>query len=162
MTLSSNINYKSKIKKADDINPNSVLGMLEEVRSEISDLDSSFRNKTLKEVLGIIEKGSYRIDGTVKKVIDLSDARGVISAYKENSEGGCQSCVSLGSETLCAEDGECGHYCKVSDPDYDKEARGVGVKYSGFSPKIKEHYENPCKDWKPKFPQTLEVLLAKI
>ena len=164
MTLSSNINYKSKIKTVEEINPDSVLGMLREVRSEISDLDSSFKNKTLKEVLWVIEEGTYRIDGTVRKVINLSHAKEVISKYRENSEGGCLSCVSLGKETIDAQDGSSGWYCKVSDPDYNRNTRGEepGVRYGGSSPKIKEHYKNPCGDWKPKFPKKLEILLAKL
>ena len=71
--------------------------------------------------------------------------------------------VNLGREIIDAQSATSGLYCQVSDPDYDANAIGdrLGVRYSGFSPKVKNHYDMPCDDWKPRFPQKLEEIIGK-
>lgn len=138
-----------------------VLSMLYDVRKSIGNLENSFTNVSLARVLEVVETGKYEINGKVSTRINLSAAKGVIDAYKKYSEGGCQSCVSLGRETIDAQDATSGWYCQVSDPDFNENAIGdqLGVRYSGFSPKIKKHYENPCEAWKPRFSPTLDKLV---
>ena len=89
-------------------------------------------------------------------------ARKVIEVYREYSGGGCQSCISLGIETIDAQDATSGWYCKVSDPDYNQNSVGdkPRVRYEGFSPKVRKHYNNPCNSWNPVFSPKIEELLA--
>ncbi len=157
MGLETKIKYKPKIK----ISPKSVKEMFYDIKSSISKLDNSFENLSNKEILKIIEKGKYKIKNEqFDTIIDLSRPEVVMNIYRNDSEGGCQSCVSLGRETIDAQDATSGIYCKKSDPDYNSHAIGEpGVKYEGLSPKIRKHYNSPCKDWKPTFSPTIEKLL---
>ena len=105
----------------------------------------------------IVEEGEFlseEEESTMCKV-DLSAARGIVRAYQINSEPGCQSCTELSRETLDAQDASTGRYCGDSDPDFVD----GHVRYSGNSPKVKEHYNFPCSVWKPRFSQTLGELL---
>ena len=137
--------------------------MLRDVRVDIGRVDSSFADVDLTKVLAVVEAGKYEINGNVSTRIDLSYAKGVIDAYRRYSEGGCQSCVNLGRETIDTQDATSGWYCRVSDPDYDKNAVGDGprVRYSGFSPKVRKHYQNPCSDYVPRFSPPLKELIDK-
>ena len=138
--------------------------MLHEVRDSVGKLDNSFLNAGLARVLEVIKDGKYELNGEVSTRIDLSSTKGVIDAYRKYSEGGCQSCLNLGRETIDAQDASSGFYCRVSDPDYDKNAIGdrLGVHYGGFSPKISKHYKSPCgSDWKPRFSPKLEKLISE-
>lgn len=167
MPLLQEVKYERKIDRLGDIPtgdvPKEVLSMLRDVRDSIGKLDGSFANVDLLNVLKIVETGKYEIEGNVSTKIDLSSAKSVINAYREYSEGGCQSCVSFGRETIDAQDATSGFYCQVSDPDYNENAIGdrPGVRYSGSSPKIKKHYKNPCGDWKPRFSPRLEELASR-
>ena len=138
-----------------------VLSMLHDVRDSVGKLENSFLNVSLARVLEVVESGKYELNGNVSTRINLSSAKSVINSYREYSEGGCQSCVSLGRETIDAQDATSGRYCQVSDPDFNKNAIGdeLGVRHEGFSPKINKHYKNPCGDWKPKFLPTLDKLI---
>lgn len=161
MALTSQITYETRIKGFKDISPESVLSMLHDVRDDIKKLDAGFADADLKRVLAVVETGKYVVNGKVSTHIDLSSAKSVIEAYREHSEGGCQSCKSLGRETIDAQDASSGWYCEVSDPDYNKNAVGdePGVLYEGFSPKVKKHYHDPCKSWEPTFSQKLEEII---
>lgn len=161
MPLLQEIKYATKISRFEDISPEAVLSMLHDIKESIGKLDNSFFNADLSTVLKVVEVGDYEVNGGVSIHIDLSSAKGVINTYREYSEGGCQSCKSLGRETIDAQDGSSGLYCRVSDPDFNKDARGdeLGVRYEGFSPKIRKHYGNPCGDWKPRFSLTLDKLI---
>jgi hypothetical protein len=164
MSLVSKVKYETSIKKFEDISPDSVLSMLRDVGADIKKLDDSFQHLDLEKVRQTIEKGEYIIKGKVSTIIDLSEAKEIIEQYREDSEGGCQSCQKLGSEVIDAMDADIGYYCEVADPDCKKgwipeyQSR---VTYSGNSPKVKKYYHNPCKDWKPTFSPTLEVLISK-
>ena len=159
MGLVQDIKYESQIKSFDDMTSESVYSMVKDIKDEISGLDSNFNKKTLLEVAQIIESKFYKIPKSFVKV-DLSEPAGVLESYREYSEGGCQSCINLGRETIDAQDASSGWYCRIDDPDYNKNAIGdqPGVSYSGFSPKIEKYYKNPCSSWKPRFSQTLEKL----
>ena len=163
MSLISEVKYEINIKKLKDIHPDSVLSMLRDVRVDIGRVDSSFADVDLTKVLAVVEAGKYEINGNVSTRIDLSYAKGVIDAYRRYSEGGCQSCVSLGRETIDAQDATSGWYCQVFDPDYYVNAISdrSGVRYEGFSPKVRKHHNMPCDDWRPVFSPKLEELIGK-
>ncbi len=168
MPLLQEVKYEAKIDRLGDIPavevPKVVLSMLHDVRDSVGKLDSSFLNAGLARVLAVVEAEKYELNGGVSTRIDLSSAKGVIDAYRKYSDGGCQSCLNLGRETIDAQDATSGFYCKVSDPDYDENAveDRLGVSYSGFSPKISKHYKSPCgSDWKPRFSPKLEKLISE-
>lgn len=163
MGLLQEVKYESEIKRLEDISPQSVLALLKDVRTNIAGLDSSLTDANLAKVLEIIESGKYEINGHVSTRVNLTTAQGVVKAYREYSEGGCQSCVNLGRETIDAQDASSGWYCRVSDSDFDKEVIGdrPRVRYSGFSPKISKHYKTPCDDWKPRFSPTIDKLIEQ-
>ena len=162
MVLLSKIKYETSINDLKDISPDSVLSMLRDVRVDIGKLDGSFTDVDLTRVLSIVETRKYEVNGSVSTCIDLSSAKGVIDAYRRYSEGGCQSCLSLGRETIDAQDATSGWYCQVSDPDYDSNVIGdrPGVRYSGSSPKVKRHQNTPCDFWEPRFSPKLEELIG--
>jgi len=157
MALLSETKYKPSIKKLEDISSKTVLSMLQDVRADIGNLESSFANADLTKVLKIVESGSYKINGKISTYIDLSSAKGIIGAYRKYSEGGCQSCVRFGTEVLDAQDAIVGRYCIVSDPDYN--INKIPPVREGLTPKVRKHYDNPCNSWKPKFDIKLEVLV---
>ena len=165
MPLLQEIKYEEKTGNWANRSPEevskAVLSMLHDVRDSVGKLENSFLDVSLARVLEVVESGKYELNGSVPTRIDLSSAKRVIDSYKKYSEGGCQSCLSLRRETIDAQDATSGWYCKVSDPDFNKNAIGdeLGVRYGGFSPKISKHYKNPCGDWKSRFPPTLDKLI---
>jgi ribosomal protein L18E len=163
MVLLSKVKYETNIKELKDISSDSILSMLKDVKADIRRVDDSFTDVNLVRVLAIIEKGKYLVNGSVITIIDLSSAKNVVEAYRRYSEGGCQSCINLGRETIDAQDASPGLYCRVNDPDYDANALGYRsrVSYSGFSPKVRKHHNLPCDDWKPRFLPKLEELISK-
>ena len=165
MTLISRVKYHAAIKRLEDISPEAVLGMLKDVGQDIARLNRSFKDTKLAEVLKIVEQREYTIKGRVTTVVDLSSAKGIVDTYREHSEGGCHSCVSLGRETIDAQDAESGWYCGVSDRDYDRVNAGIetrhGCRYTGFSPKVKKHWKSPCDSWKPRFSPKLDELVRR-
>lgn len=163
MALMSEVKYETQIKSLDDLNSESILLMLSDVRSNIGNIDASFSDVPLKKVLEVIENGTYEVNGIIAIRVNLKEAKGVTDAYRKYSEGGCQSCVNLGRETIDAQDASSGWYCRVSDPDFDENAIGdrPGVRYSEFSPKISKYFKSPCDDWKPRFSQNLDELIKE-
>jgi len=163
MGLVQGLRYETDIKGR-DITPEVVLSMLRDVRAEIGMIGGSFRQSKLTRVLSIVEDGSYEFQGAqgaARTHVNLSAAKKIIDTYRELSEGGCKSCTSLGRETVNAQDGTSGWYCRDSDPDFDENAVGdqQGVRMSGFSPKVGRHYQKPCDVWDPKLKPKLEVLI---
>ncbi|MBS3075350.1 hypothetical protein J4429_02725 [Candidatus Pacearchaeota archaeon] len=163
MALLSEVKYETKIRELKDISPEAVLFMLRDVRADIGRLDDSFLDVNLAKVLITVESGQYEVNGSVSTRINLSSAKDIIDAYRKYSEGGCQSCASLGIETIDAQDATSGWFCEISDPDYNKNAIGdrPRVRYKGFSPKVNKHYQNPCSAWKPRFSLKLDELVKK-
>jgi len=163
MALLSEVKYETNIGELKDISADSVLSMLRDVQTDIGRVDSSFAYADLAKVLAVVETGKYEVNGSVSTRIDLSSAKGVVDAYRRYSEGGCQSCVNLRRETIDAQDATSRWYCRVSDPNYDANAISdrPGVRYSGFSPKVRKHHDMPCDDWKPRFSPKLEELIGK-
>lgn len=160
MALVSRLSYELRTNGSKDISPDYVLRMLNEVREDIASVDANFVDSDLAEVLAIIEAGKHEIQGKIQTIIDLSSAQSVVNAYRKKSEGGCQSCINLGIETIDAQDASSGWYCEDSDPDFNKAAgEKHGCKYSGFSQKVKAHYKNPCDSWLPKYSPPLAELI---
>lgn len=163
MALVTNVKYEPLIKKFENISPANVLNMLKDVRADIGRLDPNFANADLLTVLKAVETGKHEIKGAVSIRVNLSSAQGIIETYREYSEGGCHSCVSLGREVIDAQDAEVAWYCMVEDPGYDK-IKGsytIGCDHSGHSKKTKKHYDTPCKAHKPRFSPKLEKLIAE-
>lgn len=157
MGLETKIEYKSKIKNFNGISPDSVKEMFYDIKSSISRLDNSFEKLKDKEILKIIEEGKYKIKNEqFDTIIDLSYAEAIISSYRENSEGGCQSCVSNHTYVIDAQDHSSQDYCAVSKPNY---LDLYELRKAGLTKKIHEHYHSPCSEWKPKFSPTIEKLL---
>jgi fructose-1,6-bisphosphatase len=145
----------NEIKSSEDI-----IALLNDIENSLSLIDPNLK-KSLRQSLIFAERGRYRSTEKTRKELDLRVAKELIESYRESSEGGCKSCINLGTETICAEDAEVGFYCEVTDPDFDKNATGLGVRYSGFSPKVSRHYESPCAKWDPRFKKTIEQLLKE-
>lgn len=162
MALLAEVKYETEIKEYEDISPEAVVSMLHDVQAEIRKLDGDFAYVNLAKVLAVIEEGRYEVNMGVPIRIDLFSAKSVISVYREYSEGGCNSCVSLGREVINAQDAELGYYCQVSDPDYDANTIGdrPKCKYSRFSPKVKQYFNTPCDSWKPRCSPKLEELVS--
>ncbi len=161
MPLLQEIRYETEVKSLKDISPQSVLSVLNDVRESVSELEPEFEDFDLTRVLEVVESGKYELSGRMLTRIDLSSAKLIIDTYRKYSEGGCQSCVNLGRETIDAQDATSGEYCRVSDPDFDENAVGDrrGVRYEGFSPKVNRYFKNPCNDWEPRFSPTIEKLI---
>lgn len=140
--------------------PAKILAMIKEARSEIGKFDPSFSVLDLKEVIRIIDAGNYDITGTVQTRIDLSEAKGKIQTYRDNSEGGCQSCTEFMRHVL-NDDMDSFCYCNTHE---HRERTPKECRYGrGFSPKVKVHYHTPCspEHWKPRFSPKLEKLIEE-
>jgi len=154
MPTKQKLTYESSVDRING--PEDILILLDDVRTSILQINPNFKGD-LKNIVKIVGTGIYEVNGEISKELDLSSARGLIEYFREHSEGGCQSCISLGRQTIDAQDASSGFYCQISDPDYDGKK---GVKYAGFSPKVSRHYKNPCEVHNPFFSTTLDKLLA--
>ena len=159
MALVSMVKFETGIKQLKDVNPVSVKAMLYTIRTEIGRVDPYFADRNLAEVLAVVESGTYQMNGSIAIRIDLSPAKSVIKTYREHSEGGCRSCLSLARRNIPAIDASSGLYCKVSDPDYDTQGDRLRAHICGLSPKVKRHYESACDAWTPGFSPKLEELV---
>lgn len=158
MVLLSEVKYETGVKNIKDVSPESVLSMLKDVRIDIGKLDCSFADADLIKVLSIVEAGKYEVNGNVSIHINLSSAKSVINAYREYSEGGCQSCSEFRKNVL-NEDLDFFGYCDVKEDSEETPKKcGYGA---GFSPLVRKHYQEPCKSWKPHFSPKLEELIRK-
>lgn len=161
MTLISKVTYEADMK-AKDVSSKTIIELLRDVRDEIGNLGGKLSLTNLQEVLDVVEKGSYEIAGKPTIKIDLSDAKGWIRFYRDNTEGGCQSCKNkLRDLTDCCEPQDAFIYCKVLEEDSKATQKACGYN-GGFSPKVDKHYSKPCgKDWEPKFSPPLAELIEE-
>ncbi len=157
MPLLSEITYQTEIRSFEDISPQAVLSMLEDIRAEIGKLETSFSEFALGNVLKVVEKGEYQINGDVSTLVDLSSAKEIIDSYRNYSEGGCQSCLDFGRLVL-NEDMDSFSFC-TSKEDTKKTPKECGYG-AGFSPELHKHYKKPCDIWKPRFSPQLEKLVG--
>jgi hypothetical protein len=156
MPLVSNIIYEPKIEEDEEITPDNVLAMLEEVRGEIGNLDPTFLNSTLFGVIKVLEKEVYKIEGRIPISIDLSKAKEIIDSYRDFSEGGCRSCKSF-SKVVLNSDMDTFFFCRLKE-DSEKTPRECGYDI-GQSPQVKAHYHSPCSSHKPKISIPLSELI---
>src|SRR3989344_1708731 len=156
MPLIQELKYEPEIKDFGGINAESVKNMLKSIRNDLRSSNLIAESVDLEGVLKIVEGGKFVAGDAIKTRIDFSDPLRIINTYRKYSTRGCIYCINLGKETIDAQDGSSGLYCRVSDPDYDSIN---GVRYEGFSTKVKKHYNSPCEVWVPRFSQPLDELL---
>lgn len=155
MALKQIIKYESPIKKLKS--ENDILLLLENVRNDIRNLEPLFNSKSLKEVVKIIEHGSYQLpislSSKIKQEIDLSEAQSLLKIYHFLSEGICNSCQLLEitkDEKTDEKYKFCRHYETPKSIDYGK---GMSQKvYEGISS------NNPCENRKPIFRKLEQVI----
>ena len=150
MVLKNNLTYESPIKKIKS--EGDVIVLLNDVASNLHSVGYPTPAVSLKEFLKIIEKGKYEVQGKDSlniNSVDLSKAQNLIADYRHHSEGGCPSCIKIGSY-MPFED-EHVTYCSL----YEK----ANVVDSGSSPKINQFYKTGCINKKPVFSKTIEQLL---
>lgn len=161
MSLVSQVEYATSIGSFLDLTPDKILHMIKEVKSEIGKLQPSFLNKSLREVLAIIERGAYGVnEGDSPKRVNLTSAKMCISSYKQYSEGGCQSCRHCIPYKAEPKEDSLFQYCKIIEKT-PEQAIEVGGRKDGFSPMVKLHFSQPCDRWKPHIPKTLDKVLAE-
>jgi len=158
MPLLSEVKYESGINNFKSISSQKVLSMLKDVRAEIGKLESLFNSTSLKEVLAVIEKGAYKVNGDIQIRVNLSGAKRIIEFYRENSEGGCQSCRAF-TRDIFNDDMDSFCYCDVKE-DAEQTPKKCGYN-AGFSPLIKKYYHTPCEVWNPHFSPTLDELVKR-
>lgn len=166
MSLSQKIKYEPSIT-FDEISPKGVILMLREIRSDVSELEPSFVDLSLRGVLDIVFGGQYEIksDDGVRTVVDLSDAARIVNNYKSYSERGCMSCTSLrginsqGVELSVNSQADANSFwhCSLYERDPDK-LRGE-INRTGFSPMVRQYLTGSCESWTPKFSPKIEELV---
>jgi hypothetical protein len=141
-----------------------ILNLLRDVRASVTLLRPDMAKQRLDIILEAVEKGELILQKSVdsKKSwvelnynIDLSDAQQIISNYRRNSEGGCQSCISLRSYTPFP--GDYFKYCK----EVENEAFAIDNwnNNTSESPTIRKFYDIGCENRKPIISKRLEELL---
>lgn len=143
---------------------NRVIGMLKDVRLNLSMLDKDFKGKSLQEILKIIEEDKLIIkhksdnenpQAEIVYEIDLSNARTRINNYRHDSEGGCQSCKL--KKVYTPLQGEHFTYCeKVEDEVF---ARDNWSLTNSQSPRISQFYKTGCGEKEPILKRKLEEVL---
>ncbi len=142
-----------------------IIDLLIDVRDNICFVRPDFENQRLDAVLEIVEKEKWVFQKGVHPrkpwvesnyKIDFSEAKQLIINYRFNSEGGCQSCLSLRSYTPFP--GDHFKYCEeVEDENF---AINNWSNDNSQSPTIKKFYEIGCKNRKPIISRKLEEVLA--
>ncbi|MBT3404884.1 hypothetical protein HN832_01865 [archaeon] len=144
------LNARYELANEGELSPELVIAMLRDVQKGLGDLDPSFNDSDLEEVLQVVEKGEFQIGGNLLPVkIDFSKAAEFISEYRKRSEGGCTIC-SHRQVNGALEDFR--GYCEVFD-----DSKGP---LNGNTPLIAKHLFNPCKEFDPPLP-SLDKLLNK-
>lgn len=163
MVLLNTVTYRARIKNPEELTSESVVALLKDVREDIQILDKTFGEKTLAEVLKIVEAGEYTVDrrgGRPLTQINLEDAHRLINAYRYWSDRrGCNSCIQKARDNSDAcEPSDSFFYCIVHEPNVAKTKRECGYN-AGFSPYVKKHMDSPCGFWKSKLFPPIEVLV---
>jgi hypothetical protein len=135
-----------------------IIGLLKDVRLNLSMLNKEFKSKSLKEILELVEKDKINIkhksdeenpQAEIIYSVNLSDANQGIINYRHNSEGGCKSCSQF--QTYMPFPDEHVSYCGL----YEK----FDVVDLGSSPRIAKFYEQGCDEKKVKIPMKLEEVI---
>lgn len=159
MSLEQKNKYKipEYIKKIKD-REGQVLVLLRDVRDCVALLKPVLKNQGLDAILKVVEEGEWSIQDKVDPIkteveinynIDLSQAKCIISQYRRDSEGGCQSCNYINSYMPCQD--EHVTYCSL----YEK----AGVVGEGSSPRIAQFSKTGCADKEPRLKRKLEEVL---
>ena len=143
-----------------------IIGLLKDVRDSAASLNPALKNQRLDIVLKVIEEGEWLIhnksDSEFPQVesnylLDLSKAKNKIANYRQNSEGGCISCISLRSHSPFP--GDYIKYCgKYED---EKLANEEWNNNTSQSTRIKKFYEIGCDDKEPIIKRKLEEVLKE-
>ena len=140
-----------------------IRGMLVDVRASIAKQEPSFGEKSLREVLDVVEGGRYSFSGVL---FDLSSALADVKSYRRNSEKSCRSCQYFKHSDVKADSDRwffyCGHYEKGW---YSRVVKGTlrpkngkPKEYVGFSPTTKEFFNKGCEKWKPQLSPILDSI----
>ncbi|PIN91483.1 hypothetical protein COU57_00315 [Candidatus Pacearchaeota archaeon CG10_big_fil_rev_8_21_14_0_10_32_14] len=164
MELIRDFRYESGLDRNDKISPESVFQMLVEIRREIGKLDTSFEKLSLREILKVVDNNPrYKTKGYdelgIKGVVDVSDARRVISFYRSYSERGCESCTSFKETGDPTQNSKVLSYCNLFEPDPEKVKGETGNDF-GFSPTIRKYiFVGGCDSRTPKFSPKIDQLV---
>lgn len=161
MPLEQNFTYKVW-KGVDYIQGESerIIGLLKDVRSNLSILDKDFKGKSLQEILKLVEEKELIIKHKSDEEnpqaeliynVDLSNARTRVAQYRHNSEGGCKSCK------------EFRHYMPFQDEHmfYCNLYENLNKIYFGNSPRIEKFQKEGCDEKQVKIPMKLEDVIKK-
>ena len=151
MSLISNIEYNAPFKEIKE--ERQIIGLLEDIRNDLIIVDESNKDIfNLKKLLKIVEEGEYKtVEKGITQLVNLSEAQALISQYRTNSEGGCQSCKNL---KKYYDNNETYKYCNIGE---DKNSAINSLEE--ISPKVKKYLEKGCEDRKPIFTKTIEEIL---
>lgn len=149
-----------------------VVPLIQDVRKDIVEYNDDFMGFSLGDVLGFIDSGSFEIrEGSLGRrrriVIDLKEAKDAVTYYRNNSEGGCRSCTSLGTSFArigvnSPEDMDFFSWCYVREGSNSEEVMGGAGYGCGFSPMVKRYYSKPCDSWTPKMSPSIEMLIKEV
>jgi len=135
-----------------------IIGLLKDVRLNLSMLDKDFEGKSLQDILEVVEKNELVIkhqsndenpQAEISYNIDLSYAKNRINQYRNDSEGGCKSCKRLR------------HYMPLQDEHvlfcdkYEKK----DIVDSGHSPRITQFFKTGCGEKETIISKKLEEVL---
>ena len=142
-----------------------VLHLLRNIKSNVALLNKDVSLLNLQDILSIVERGEFILlktrsvgnnleRDTEKEVkidynIDLYQAENLVRQYRQNSEGGCQSCEHIKSYMPCQD--EHVTYCSL----YEKH----DLVDSGSSPRITQFSKIGCGDKKSILKRKLEEVL---
>ena len=143
-----------------------VLALLRNVRNDVVILNGKAAIAGLQDILDFVEKGEWIIpkkvdtelgflDKDIEKRsrinynINLSEAKQIIDNYRNDSEGGCQSCINIKSHYPVPN--ETSRYCKIFETEKTSDQE--------FSPMLEKYYKTGCKDKEPILKRKLEELL---
>lgn len=133
------------IKFIQDGEEGRILGLLKDVRANLSILKPNFSNQNLKEILVLVEGKELILQARpnekephaeINYRIDLSNAKQRIDQYRRDSEGGCQSCKRLR------------HFMPLQDEHvyFCNKYENNDVTDSGHSPRLERFYKTGCDE----------------
>jgi len=141
-----------------------VIELLKEVKKNIDEIyptTKPFQKKPLKEVLEIVEKGSYTppfARYSILDEIDLLRAKNLISEYRRLSEKGCQSCKNLAKACYF---NEIFFFCELHEKEqYDNPGK-INID-SNYSPRVLQYEETGCNERQAVFRKLEEILAGLV
>jgi hypothetical protein len=141
-----------------------ILNLLRDIRRSVAILKPLISNHRLDNILEFVERGEWIIEAKVNTKeplvvlnynIDLSEAKNLVLQYRQNSEGGCQSCEHLKNHTPLP--GERIKYCNEYED--EKLASENWTINTSESPRISKFYKIGCDVKVPILKRKLEEVL---